>query len=62
MSFLLYSVPVSMETPVEYLYPRKRRLGFQESMSMEMCLSTRSLATGLHVRVCFPMQKLRIGE
>jgi hypothetical protein len=37
--------------PVEYLYPRKRGLVFQESICTETCLWTRSLAMGLHVTI-----------
>jgi hypothetical protein len=48
---LLNSVSVSKEMFVEHSYPRKHCLGFQESTSMKTCLSTRSLATGLHVTI-----------
>jgi hypothetical protein len=51
LSVLLYSVSGSTETPAEHPYPRKRRLGFQESISTETCLSTRSLAMGLRVTI-----------
>jgi hypothetical protein len=54
----LYSVSVSMETPVEQLYPRKHGLGFQESISTETCLWTRSLAMGLHVTILYVYHKL----
>jgi hypothetical protein len=53
LSFLLYSISVSMETPVEHRHPWKRNLGFQESVSMETYSSTHSLAMGLHVKICF---------
>jgi hypothetical protein len=36
---------------IEHQYPRKRCHGFQESISTETCLSTRSLGVGLHVTI-----------
>jgi hypothetical protein len=51
---LLYSVYVSKEMFVDHSYPWKcvlQRVSFQESISMETCLLTRFLATGLHVTV-----------
>jgi hypothetical protein len=39
------------------LYPRKRRLGFQESISTETRLPTCSLALGLHVTVLIRLQQ-----
>jgi hypothetical protein len=44
---------------IAYQYPRKRlvipqrRVGFQESISVETCFSTRSLAMHLHIRVFY---------
>jgi hypothetical protein len=45
-----YSASLSKEMFVDHSYPWKR-VGFQESVSMETCLSTRSVAVGVHVTV-----------